>query len=337
MYDDPLDPEYTLEWGNSTTLYYNTTLCCPSNNLINQFYLSTLNDITDINAKLLEAYFHLTPSDLNQFDFRDIILFENAYWRVNTIVDYNPNAIDKTTKVILYKINDLDIFYNNNTEFTTSEIDCPTDIVAKLLKPNNVYVYISLSNQVITEDCCKYYGGFWTNGFCQAKKPIINNPVGVSGKKSAFLPPPIVPEFQARNGSIYTERPFELSKNQNIINSNTAIVKGTSNYVDSSADNVIVLGDGNSVNSGTINALIIGNNRDSITSDSIVVGNIVINSDGLSYYYPTITDAGYETTMYLGKTNLIDIIDGTYESVRNYGGDSKARPIIDGSEKQSLR
>ena len=32
-----------------------------------------------------------------------------------------------------------------------------------------------------------------------------------------------------------------------------------------------------------------------------------------------------------GKTNLIDIIDGGLDSVRNYGGDSKLRPIIRGA------
>jgi hypothetical protein len=335
MYDDPTDPDYTLEWGNSTTLYYNTSLCCPDNNLVNQFYLSTLNDITDINAKLLEAYFHLTPSDLNQFDFRDIIFIDNAYWRVNTIVDYNPNAIDKTTKVILYKLNDIDIFYNDNKNIPGSQIDCPTDIVIKKTKFG--WIFVSPSGNIITEDCCDQWGGYWTNGYCQAKKPIINDPGTPWGDQTGMIPigsSGIAPEFQAQTGGIYTERPFPLTKNQNIINSNTVIVQGADNYVDSTAENVFVLGEGNSVNSDTRNAFIIGNNHDSITSDTIVVGNLVLNSDGLSYYYPTITDAGYETVMYIGKTNLIDIIDGTYESVRNYGGDSKLRPVIDGSDKQ---
>jgi hypothetical protein len=35
--------------------------------------------------------------------------------------------------------------------------------------------------------------------------------------------------------------------------------------------------------------------------------------------------------MNAGKTNFIDIIDGTFESVRNFGGDSKLRPIISGA------
>jgi hypothetical protein len=334
MYDNPTDPNFTLEWSNSTTLYYNTTLCCPSNTLINQFYLSTLNDITDVNSKLLEAYFHLTPSDLNTFDFRDIILIDNAYWRVNTIVDYNPNAIDKTTKVILYKLNYLDIFYNDNSQIISSEIDCPMDIVMKKTK-FGYYIFISLSNQIITEDCCLLYGGFWNNGVCKAPGPVgPGGPANPSGIAPQFSPGPIQGEFQQRSGSIYTERPSELSKNQNIINSNTVIVKGNSNFVDSSASNVMVMGDGNSINADTVNALVIGNNHNSISSDSIVVGNLILNSDGFSWYYPTIIEGGYETVMNVGKTNLIDIIDGGYQSVRNYGGDSKLRPFIDGSDQE---
>jgi hypothetical protein len=36
MYDDPFDPEYSLEFGNSNVLYYNTSFCCPNNTLVNQ-------------------------------------------------------------------------------------------------------------------------------------------------------------------------------------------------------------------------------------------------------------------------------------------------------------
>jgi hypothetical protein len=334
MYDDPTDPEYSLEWWSSAVLYHNTSLCCPWNNLITQFYLSTLQDLFDVNAKLLEAYFHLTPSDLNTFDFRDIILIDNAYWRVNRIEDYNPNAIDRTTKVILYKLNELDIFYNDNINVPLSQIDCPDDVYIKKTKFG--WIFVSPSNQVITEDCCLLWGGYFTNGYCQAKKPIINDPGEPWGQQTGYPQSggAIAPSFQGRSAAIAENRPFEMNKNQNIINSNTVVVKGTSNFVDSTAENVLVMGDGNSVNENTRNALIIGNDHNSIESDSIVVGNLVLNSDGFRWYYPTITEAGYETVMYVGKTNLIDIIDGTYQSVRNYGGDSKLRPIIDGSEQQ---
>jgi len=333
MYDDPLDPTYSLEFGNSSVLYYNTSLCCPNNNLINQFYLSTLNDITDVNSKLLEAYFHLTPSDLNRFDFRDVILLDNSYWRVNTIVDYNPNAIDKTTKVILYKLNYLDIFYGNNKDLALSEIDCPEDIIAKKVKIPGVgiiYIYVSLSNQVITQDCCAYYGGTWTNGFCQVPPPIINNPNG--GLPNALpTEPNIQPENQVRSGGIYLERPFEMLKNLNVINSDTVIVRGEANYVDQGASNSMIIGSYNSIPAGVTNAMIIGEGIDLPTSNSLIVGDIKISSDGIGYYYVYKIDGGFETVMDEGKTNLIDIIDGTFESVRNYGGDSKLRPIIAGA------
>jgi hypothetical protein len=330
MYDDPLDPEYSLEFGNSNVLYYNTSLCCPNNTLVNQFYLSTLNDITDVNAKLMEAYFHLTPSDINKFDFRDIILIDNSYWRVNTIVDYNPNAIDRTTKVILYKLNYLDIFYNNNKEVALSSTDCPEDIVTKKLYPFG-YVYVSLSNTPITEDCCSYYGGIWAKGNCVVTQPIINNP---GGKLPGPNPtkPQIKPEKQLQSGSIYLERPFEMLKNLNVINSDTVLVKGENNYVPQGVNNSIIIGSNNSIPSGVSNTLVIGDNIDSPRENSIVVGDILIDSDGIRYYYVYKIDGGLNTVMNDGKTNLIDVIDGTFNSVRNYGGDSKLRPIISGAD-----
>jgi hypothetical protein len=331
MYDDPTDPTYSLEFGNSNVLYYNTSLCCPNNNLVNQFYLSTLNDITDVNAKLLEAYFHLTPSDINQFDFRDIILIDNSYWRVNTIVDYNPNAIDKTTKVILYKLNYLDIFYGNNKQIASSETDCPEDIVAKKVKPYG-YIYVSLSNAPITQTCCQYYGGIWTNGFCVATQTTVNNPNGGLPNANPTVTS-IQPENQVRSGSIFLERPFEMLKNFNVINSDTVIVKGENNFVEQGASNSMIIGSNNSIPSGVTNSLVIGEGIDHPTSNSLIVGDIKISSDGIGYYYVYFIDGGFETVMNEGKTNLIDIIDGTFESVRNYGGDSKLRPIISGANQ----
>jgi hypothetical protein len=93
----------------------------------------------------------------------------------------------------------------------------------------------------------------------------------------------------------------------------------------------MIIGTNNSIPAGVTNALVIGDGIDFPTSNSLVVGDIKISSDGIGYYYVYLIDGGYETVMYEGKTNLIDIIDGTFESVRNYGGDSKLRPIISGA------
>jgi hypothetical protein len=332
MYDDPFDPEHSLEFGNSNVLYYNTSMCCPSNTLVNQFYLTTLNDITDVNSKLLEAYFHLTPSDMNKFDFRDIILIDNSYWRVNRIVDYNPNAIDRTTKVILYKLNYLDIFYNNNKELALTQNTCPSDVVLK--KSKYGYIYVSLSNAAITQDCCNLWGGIWNNGYCVSTQPVINKPGGglpYADPKKQLL----VSDNQITTGSIFLERPFQMLKNLNVINSDTVLVKGENNYVDQGASNSMILGSNNSIPFGVKNSLVIGDNINRPIENSIVVGDILISSNGIEYYNVYKIDGGFETVMYDGKTNLIDIIDGTFESVRNYGGDSKLRVIISGANAQT--
>jgi len=332
MYDDPYNPKFSLEWSNSNVLYYDTNFCCPNNNLINQFYLSTINDLTDVNAKIMEAYFYLTPSEISDFDFRDIILIDNTYWRVNKIVDYNPNATDTLTKVILYKLNNLDLTFGNNKEIADSPgIDCPTDVVAVKGKKGSGYIYISESGQPLTEDCCKFYGGTYVNGVCKAGN-------GGGGVIAEPLPGPLptknslIPFEQTKSGSIHNERPFELMKNLNIINSDTVIVKGQNNYVDVGVTNSVVIGNNNNITSDVKNSLVIGDNISSVESNSLIVGDILINSDGISNFKGYIIDSGKDEVLNYGKTNLIDIIDGTKDSVRNYGGDSKARPIIDGDK-----
>jgi hypothetical protein len=80
--------------------------------------------------------------------------------------------------------------------------------------------------------------------------------------------------------------------------------------------------------------MIIGNDISNPTSNSLIIGDIKITSEGIGYYYVYKIDGGFETVMDEGKTNLIDIIDGTFESVRNYGGDSKLRPIISGANSE---
>jgi hypothetical protein len=177
-------------------------------------------------------------------------------------------------------------------------------------------------------------GGTWTNGMCVASQPIINVPGGGLPNPNPKVPPKIS-DNQIRSGSIYLERPFQMLKNLNVINSDTVLVKGENNYVEQGASNAIVLGNNNSVPAGIKNALVIGDNISNPKENSIVVGDIMISSDGIEYYYVYKIDGGFETTMNDGKTNLIDIINGTFESVRNYGGDSKLRPIISGANRDT--
>jgi len=339
MWDDPYDPSYDLGWGKVQKIYWNGTEW-PSQTLTQMWYSTTLNELEDVNSKLVEAYFYLTPNEMANFDFRDIILLENNYYRINKIIDYDPVSIDKTTKVELYKISSVDFFPPLKEGLPESAYDCPTDVVAKKVKPVG-YIYVSLSGQELGEDCCKLVGGIWSNGFCKVPNSVtggvgVGNPVGNTASFKSGVGAATVKNATGsfNNSPVYTNKPVEQNKNNQSIDSPDTVSLGFGNFVPKGSGNAILVGNNISTTETLQNAIVIGDNQQASQSNSLIVNGVVLNGDSLSLQWsqPYITDAGENDVMNYGKTNLIDIVDGGLNSVRNFGGDSKSRPIIDGSE-----
>lgn len=334
MWDEPYNAEYDLGFGKPQKIYWNSPVF-PNKTLVQMWWSSTLVELSDVNAKLIEGSFYLTPRDIQDFDFRDIILINNAYYRVNKIIDYNPILNDKTTRVELYKIDTVDFYPPPQQVLPSSGFDCPTDIVAK--KIGNNFFYVSASGKKMTEDCCKLVGGVWSNGAC--KVPFVGgggvgvgDPVEIeygSGVGNGRIV--IKPTGGYNNSPVYQEKPVEQFKNNNSINSPDIQVLGSGNYVPLNIKSISILGDNNVVSPDVRNALVIGDNTFVRDDNSLVVGDLLINTDGIQYANPYIIDAGENDVMNDAKTNFIDVVDGGFNSVRNFGGDSKARPIIDGS------
>jgi hypothetical protein len=339
MWDDPYDPSYDLGWGKVQKIYWNGPEY-PNQNLTQMWYTTTLNELEDVNSKLVEAYFYLTPNEMANFDFRDIILLENNYYRVNKIIDYDPVSIDKTTKVELYKISTVDFFPPLNEELPETSFDCPTDVVAKKVKPVG-YIYVSLSGQELGEDCCKLLGGIWTNGFCKVPNSVsggvgVGNPVGNTSSFKSGVGNQLVSKATGsfNNAPVYTNKPVEQNKNNQSIDSPDTVSLGFGNFVPKGSGNAILVGNNISTTETLQNTIVIGDNQQASQSNSLIVNGVLLNGDSLSLQWaqPYITDGGENDVMNYGKTNLIDIVDGGLNSVRNFGGDSKSRPIIDGSE-----
>ena len=117
--DNPLTPTLDLNFGIPQQLFYtaNTytgTLQYTNANLFNVYHRNYLNEITDKDSKVLKGEFYLTPWDIAKLDFRDQILVDNSYWRINKINDYNPFK-EGLTKVELIKV--LDVFKQPNEVF----------------------------------------------------------------------------------------------------------------------------------------------------------------------------------------------------------------------------
>lgn len=106
--DNPVSPTLDLSFGVPQEIYYDTELYT-NNNIFNRFHKKLIDEITDRDSKILTAYFYLRPSDIRTLDFRNQFYFQNDYFRLNKVFDYDPLKND-VTKCEFIKIKDSGTF-----------------------------------------------------------------------------------------------------------------------------------------------------------------------------------------------------------------------------------
>tara|TARA_R110002110_G_scaffold153552_1_gene347025 strand:- start:20411 stop:23188 length:2778 start_codon:yes stop_codon:yes gene_type:complete len=104
----PLAPAQDINFGVPNELFYSQnsytgTLLYTNDNLFNRYHRRGLLEATNKDSKMLTAYLYLEPLDIHKLDFRDQIVIDNSYWRINRIMDYNPFS-EGLTKVELIKV-----------------------------------------------------------------------------------------------------------------------------------------------------------------------------------------------------------------------------------------
>jgi hypothetical protein len=107
-WDNPITPTVDINFGLPFELFYQAnsytgTLQVTNANLYNIYHRNYINEVTDKDSKVMTAMFYLEPTDINTLDFRDQIVIDNAYWRLNKVMNYNPFK-EGLTKVELIKI-----------------------------------------------------------------------------------------------------------------------------------------------------------------------------------------------------------------------------------------
>ena len=107
-WDNPITPTVDINFGLPLELYYQAngftgTLQVTNANLYNIYHRNYINEVTDKDSKVMTALFYLEPTDINKLDFRDQIVIDNSYWRLNKVMNYNPFK-EGLTKVELIKI-----------------------------------------------------------------------------------------------------------------------------------------------------------------------------------------------------------------------------------------
>jgi len=98
-FDDPYNPTEDINFGLVKEVYYDDNIqpiTVTNNNLVNKYYSNMIQEYTDKGSKIGTAWFNIHPSDFKTWDFRKLYWFENAYWRLQKIYNYNPTSSDFT-------------------------------------------------------------------------------------------------------------------------------------------------------------------------------------------------------------------------------------------------
>lgn len=268
MWDDPIAPTEDLSFSTPDKYYFNSLNDqYPFNNLFNKFHQRTFNNIADPNAKLLTAFFNLTPLDIKSFDYRDIIFLFNQYWRVNFIQDYDPTR-QKLTKVELYKIIDIKTNVPLRGQIPTANNLCPSDIIK--VRIGNRFQYISASGQIITQDCCNSIGGDFVNGVCNIYSEVPGG--GFVGGGLIGGPAPGVPGTKP-----ILDKLKSMNIDRNTKGNQKSIIIGENNYQSPSSKGMIIGNNNSQLKSGTI---ILADNVTTNDSGVIYLPAGQINNDG---------------------------------------------------------
>ena len=118
MYNDPYTPTELLEFDITNEIYYSNVfdkiVTFSNNTLFNKYYVKFINEITNVNSKIVSGYFYLTPSDIKNLSFKKQYYFGGQYFRLNKVENYNPS--NPLTKCEFLKLNLAQVFTPSASE-----------------------------------------------------------------------------------------------------------------------------------------------------------------------------------------------------------------------------
>lgn len=109
--DDPYTPDFDLNFSPPFKIYYiaaaNKPIKYTNQNLYTCYWYAQIKEQTDINSKVVEGWFYLTPNDICQLSFRRYYFIKDAYYRLLSVENYDP-VFSKVTKCRFIKVLEFD-------------------------------------------------------------------------------------------------------------------------------------------------------------------------------------------------------------------------------------
>lgn len=94
--------QFSWDFGEPLELYNPTLSTSPETTIYNQYWKTYIEDLYSVNTRVVTAYVRFkTP--LSKENLKHFYWFDNAYWVINKIIDYNPD--NSVTKIEFVKVN----------------------------------------------------------------------------------------------------------------------------------------------------------------------------------------------------------------------------------------
>lgn len=263
-FDNPFDPSYDLNYGQTTGLYYEEE-SVTDDNLYSSYWENMMNEISDKDSRIITASFYLTAYDIADFRFNDNIFINGQYYKVNKIMNYDP------TKEALVKVELIKTLY----------ITVPRPFVKKPIteRPRDV-IGIGLTSSGKP---------FTTTGVLGPGKDIVyNRPLSKPGSvigsvktNNTNLINTSDAIVSGRDNEVYG-RNVLVSGDSNIVSSDGNIVSGNNNNIPLNSGGNFVLGSNNTIQPGVQGAVVIGSNLTVSEPGVYIEGAIISGANEVS-------------------------------------------------------
>lgn len=263
-FDNPFDPSYDLNYGQTTGLYYEEE-SVTDDNLYSSYWENMMKEISDKDSRIITASFYLTAYDIADFRFNDNIFINGQYYKVNKIMNYDP------TKEALVKVELIKTLY----------ITVPRPFVKKPI--------IERPRDVIGIGLTSSGKPFTTTGFVGPGKDILyNRPIGKPGSvigsvktsDTNLIGSPdtaVIGKYNEVYGSNNV-----VSGNTNIVSSAGNIVSGDNNRIPLGSEGNFILGSNNTIDPGVKGAIVIGSNLSVSVPGIYIEGPVIAGANEVS-------------------------------------------------------
>jgi hypothetical protein len=240
-FDHPLAPTEDINFGQTLGVWFPQGITT-NNNLYYRYWQQYIEEFSDKDSRILTLEVYLTPEDIYNFKFNDLIYInlngETAYYRVNKINNYDPTRVGTSTVELLKS----KYYQIPRQKKTIKSVVVQTKALVK--PPDGGSVVGSVRNNEVYSSQTVVYG----------KYNIVS---------------------EGTEGSV-------VVGDSNQVQNGKGIVVGSNNTVGGTSEKTLIFGDGNTITGNSETTFIVGDGLTITGNTSVINSPVVINSNYVS-------------------------------------------------------